>query len=602
MLDGTANQVYFSNSTGNVTGLTLGAAGTVLTSAGATSDPTFGAAASVGNNKALFTNNTGVESGATIGVAGTVLTSNGADATANAPTWQAAAGGSEITLNSSAAIALGAFVVLETAGTVKEVSSTTTVSISFGTKATSGGAAGTALYLYQHPSIVWDATRDVFWCSVSDTSGVIQIYITEIDVSGVLTMTTVSTITGTGTGTHGQQSMTYDTTNDKLVVLYVATTGYWDVRSGTLSGTGGSSTVSWGVAVNVSTGYYRLTGVPVSSLYVAATDRSYFFFTNYNQYACANVINTSGASPVIANGGGYINGNTSGQTYGYDCALAANGQIAVVTASNGARYGMSAYNITPTASGWTVQSSITGIQIMAGIGLGGGTTQGVAVVYDASQTKMVGYQVGNMAQTEVATFVIPTTGDMTNVSTTLVLDSANTFSYVAHVRPPLGYDTSNGVVAVGYITAASTPMVVFESIDTSGTNPVKGGSGLTTTINNSNWGQLGGVAYSPTYNWICWSGVISSSSGGFPISAASISSTNTKQIGIAQNAATGAAEAVTIKTVGALDETQTGMTIGDIYIDRDGAITSSSGGVNTQVGRAIAADKLLITVSGSGAA
>ena len=53
MLTGTANQVYFADSAGDVKSLTLGASGTVLTSAGATSDPTFSevaAALGVGAN------------------------------------------------------------------------------------------------------------------------------------------------------------------------------------------------------------------------------------------------------------------------------------------------------------------------------------------------------------------------------------------------------------------------------------------------------------------------------------------------------------------------------------------------------------------------
>jgi len=124
MLDGTANQVYFSNSTGNVTGLTLGASGTVLTSAGATSDPTFGTAATVGANKSLYTNNSDVESGLAFGAAGTVLTSGGTDATATPPTWEAAGGGAEGSFVANGSIAAGHAVVLDTAGTVSQVVNT----------------------------------------------------------------------------------------------------------------------------------------------------------------------------------------------------------------------------------------------------------------------------------------------------------------------------------------------------------------------------------------------------------------------------------------------------------------------------------------------
>ena len=129
MLDAGNNKVFYSDSSGDVTELPLGASGTVLTSAGATSAPTFSAAASVGNNKALFTNNTGVDSGATIGAAGTVLTSNGTDATANPPTWVAAASsGQEVDMTADGAVAAGKIVAWKAGKAIQIATSTVTQS------------------------------------------------------------------------------------------------------------------------------------------------------------------------------------------------------------------------------------------------------------------------------------------------------------------------------------------------------------------------------------------------------------------------------------------------------------------------------------------
>ena len=84
------DKVFYSDSSGDVTEVALGAAATVLTSAGATSAPTFAvipADATVGANKTMYTNNSDVESGLAFGAAGTVLKSGGTDATANPPTF-----------------------------------------------------------------------------------------------------------------------------------------------------------------------------------------------------------------------------------------------------------------------------------------------------------------------------------------------------------------------------------------------------------------------------------------------------------------------------------------------------------------------------------
>jgi len=84
------DKVFYSDNSGDVTEVALGASGTVLTSAGATSAPTFSAIPAdptVGANKTMYTNNSDVESGLAFGAAGTVLKSGGPDATANPPTF-----------------------------------------------------------------------------------------------------------------------------------------------------------------------------------------------------------------------------------------------------------------------------------------------------------------------------------------------------------------------------------------------------------------------------------------------------------------------------------------------------------------------------------
>jgi len=85
------DKVLYSNNSGVLTALALGAAGEVLTSAGATSAPTFeNPNAGYGNHKVLYSNGSGVLTELALGASGEVLTSQG---TTSAPQFAAAGGG-----------------------------------------------------------------------------------------------------------------------------------------------------------------------------------------------------------------------------------------------------------------------------------------------------------------------------------------------------------------------------------------------------------------------------------------------------------------------------------------------------------------------------
>ena len=91
------DKVFYSDSSGDITEVALGAAATVLTSAGATSAPTFAvipAEPTVGANKAMYSDSGDTVAGVAFGAAGTVLTSGGTTA---APTFAAipASGGTK---------------------------------------------------------------------------------------------------------------------------------------------------------------------------------------------------------------------------------------------------------------------------------------------------------------------------------------------------------------------------------------------------------------------------------------------------------------------------------------------------------------------------
>ena len=596
-LTGSADKVFYTDSNGDVKEVSIGTDGQTLVSTGATA-PEFDGLTGLkgGVNSVLYTNATGdlTELGLSA-TAGDVLTSNGA---AVAPTWVAAASNA-VTLNSSAAIALGAFVVLESAGTVKEVGTSSATGIVIGAPNTSGVGWGARNAI--NPSANYDPTSDATWCSTSNTSGYLSMYRITVDVNGTCTIGGLSLYSTLGTHVDGEQTSVVDTTNNRMMVVFRASDSYWYGISAPITGTGtGAALGTWSTAHQYSTTYYNWSAVPPASVYVASLDRMYFFFTNANnQLGMVGIAKWSGSAVAFEMGSQplYTNYNNNNY-YNWDCALAANGQIALIHGGNGVWAGTSACNITPAATTVTFQGGDT--QIMAGVNYVG-TSQGVALVYDTSQSKMVAYQVGNQNSSEVATFEVGTTLAPTSISATYVVDSTTAFTAVSRVRPPLGYDSTNEDVIIGFVTSANN-YIKYSALDVSGAAPVLSGVAVDSLMNKANYTQYGGYAFDTAFGWLVAAPLYSTNNSAVAVTNTATTSNYEAWLGVAQNAATGAAEAVDVKTFGSVDENQTGMTIGDvIYLTTTGGITSSSAG-NKVLGRALTATKLLIQYSGTGTA
>ena len=422
-----------------------------------------------------------------------------------------------------------------------------------------------------------------------------------VDVNGTCTIGGLSLYSTIGSHTSGEQTSVIDTTNNRMMVVFRASDSYWYGLSAPITGTGtGAALGTWSTATQYSTTYYNWDGVPPASVYVASLDRMYFFFTYAsNQYGMVGIAKWSGSAVAFEMGSQPLYTNYDNNNYyGWDCALAANGQIALVHPGNGAYAGTRAVNITPAATTVTLQGSDT--NIMAGMG-GAGTSQGVALVYDTSQTKFVAYQVGNTFAQEVATFECGTSSAPTSISSAYTVSSSATFTYVQRVRPPLGYDSTNEHVIIGFCNSTDA-FVKYSALDVSGATPALSGATVASIINNSNYNQYGNYAFDSNEGWLVSAPLYGSANAALAVTNSATTSNNTAWLGVAQNAATGAAEAVTIKSLGTVDENQTGMTVGDtIYITTTGGITNSSAGTQ-RVGRALSATKLLIDQYGTGAA
>jgi len=136
-IDGGNDKVIYTDSSGNVTELALGASGTLLTSGGATSAPTFTAPATVtattingGNHKVLYTDGSGDVTELALGASGTILTGQG---TTSAPTFAAPAGVALSAINGTADRAM----YVNSSGDVTEI-----VLGAAGTVLTSAGSTG----------------------------------------------------------------------------------------------------------------------------------------------------------------------------------------------------------------------------------------------------------------------------------------------------------------------------------------------------------------------------------------------------------------------------------------------------------------------------
>ena len=122
-LTGSADKVFYTDSSGDVQEVSIGTDGQTLVSTGATA-PEFDGLTGLkgGNNTVLYTNPTGnLTELALSATAGDVLTSNGA---AVAPSWVAAASGGSTSMTSSGSITAGDMVIENADGTVSTVTST----------------------------------------------------------------------------------------------------------------------------------------------------------------------------------------------------------------------------------------------------------------------------------------------------------------------------------------------------------------------------------------------------------------------------------------------------------------------------------------------
>ena len=140
----------------------------------------------------------------------------------------------------------------------------------------------------------------------------------------------------------------------------------------------------------------------------------------------------------------------------------------------------------------------------------------------------------------------------TQISSTVVVSSSATFNYVSRVRPPLGYDSTNEHVIIGFCNNTDA-FVKYSALDVSGATPALSGATVASTLNNSNYNQYGGYAFDSNEGWLVSAPLYGTANAALAVTNTATTSNYTAWLGVAQNAATGAAEAVTIKSLGTID-------------------------------------------------
>jgi hypothetical protein len=222
---------------------------------------------------ALFTNNTGVESGATIGAAGTVLTSNGTDATANPPTWEAAAGGDTLSFTANGALTAGKAASLDADGKVSAAADTLAGNAigSFTEWQTTGWHSGYGNFTVydrnnsDHHLILGQNYQGTPPYYQGMASKVVQS--NSSDTSAVFSSIVWNSVNVDNNGFDTLNAWYDDTANVCLVARRSGTNAYPYIQAATTSGTGTGASITWGTDTQITSyGSYGGCGVYIPDL------------------------------------------------------------------------------------------------------------------------------------------------------------------------------------------------------------------------------------------------------------------------------------------------------------------------------------------------
>jgi hypothetical protein len=570
-----------------------------------------------GNDKVFYSNNTGEITELALGAADTVLTSAGAT---SAPTWVAAAGGAEGSFTANGSIAAGRAVVLDAAGTVSQLANTLVANaVGDGTTNNSGYGWSSPMWGQNAPAgtSYYDKSQDHHVRMNQNYQWPSTPYYGGITLSGFTTasgaLTTTNNIAATNTGYNSNNSASdyptvwYDDTGE---VGYVAMTNHWPYGLVfPVASNGSAFTVGTNTQFSQSNSTYAKCGI-----YIPDLGYSLIFWQNTSGTYYTDIKNASAGSTTFTLGGNIATTQLDSDAYtdqrgaikaSYDPD---NKIIVLIFQAYNAAYAtphLIHYMIGTVAGGsitWGSKQTLT---------TGSYSNNNLQLCYRSADSKWfaiwtdspdVNYTAagtwtsGTTMTWSVKTFTSadgdfykgynPMCQQLDDGLSNVTVMSKDYYGYQMPRIFSYAYDVSSGhyIAASGGLTTAMLPA---------------GSSGLVnySTASNGQWG----LSYSPDDEKYLWSGMQWVSpyylqAGSYqPTSGSDNSSTF---IGIAQSTVTNG-QSVDVKWLSSKDTQQSGLTIAArAYADSSGAITSTVG-TNTYIGFATSASDLVITQTGS---
>ena len=632
MLDAGNNKVLYSDSSGDITELPLGAANTVLTSAGATSAPTFSevdAALGVGADKVVYTNNSDVLSGVALGASGTVLTSAGAT---SAPTWEAAASGglyATTTSSSSTAITAGDVCVLKSDGTVEEVGTNYTAGLTLGTNTAGSSTIG---YVPDNVSSWCEDNLGNIWVVSGDGSGAAGIYLTALTITASGATTTVTWGTPyliNSTMAYGAQ-ITWDASADRIIIVY-SDSSWWYAEHATPSGTGASATISASSGSYLFDNTWPGTAPPVIDYVPAYSGTAVLYSGASYGYGIASqtlFCDTSAYFTTGTRAGPFY--NESGAILGDGYWDATNSLFFVVYGQNN---GMTVA-LTGTYSG--SGASLT-------LAIRGGTTNTSTVYYTGTTTAqsytvsvthiahldralvMLSFSAGSSSDQQQIQLWDPNAGGnyVPDFEDRMEQYNLNDAQYLwsqtnpagtnpnQNRRLPIAYDATNDETYMVYSSNDATGAVnkwIIDHLTVTGTTVDRATSTsfvVTDYQYNSSYNALQFVHHAAAANsrnaaLVVFNGSTNAATAQ-GVFLGEASTNDAAWLGIAKNTTSGAAQAIEVYVLGGVSDVQTGLTVGaDYYAQSDGSIGTGVTSTDKFVGRAVSATKLLVENTGVG--
>ena len=584
-----------------------------------------------GNDKVFYSNNSGEITELALGASGTVLTSAGAT---SAPTWEAAASGgvySTTTHSGSTAITAGDVCVLMSDGTVKEVGTSFVDGITMGTN-----TAGSSTLGYP-PNSTSDWCEDNLgniWVVSGDGSGAAELYLTAITVTSSGSTPTVTWGTPyastqfSGMYTNNM-AIAWDATANKIVVVACVGNATWYALHLTPSGTGASATISSeGTLTSISSN---------GSTNKAIID---YVVDGNGDGGIACLMSGSAAATGVCTQTVYVNG-TGFDTGTFKTSAWSEWDLKV---SDG--YWDSTNNL--FFSVWSQGNGSTYAMTMTYSGdeldVRGGATNGTQVYYNGSSSaQSYGISVAHIAHLDrAAVYLNWTAGGSADWQQIQLWDPNAGGNYVPDLKDVMYQTTTNatsdlwaGAQVAGYSSGLNTKQVplLYDAVNDAtycmyGSGEPAGASSsmivdlldiTATTIDRASLTDATTTAFNFTTSEKAFqfvghaatadvrnAAVVMFNGSTNATSAQGVflgvgSTTDSAWLGVAKNTTSGAAQAIEVYVLGGMSDVHTGLTVGaDYYAQTDGSIGTTVTSTDKFVGRAVSATKLLVENTGTG--